>query len=87
MQSPSTAHQFLFHPESKCWNLIACCEETLKFCLLEGKHLCSAVGFFSFLSYLCGTWEFAQVCFRVVFVLRHWFIGWVVAAVVDKKRY
>ena len=55
-----------------CWNLIARCEETLKFCLLEVKHLWKAVGQFPFLTHLCGTWEFAQVCIWVVLVLWQW---------------
>ena len=52
--------------------MIPWCEETLKICLLEGKHLWKAVGYFPFSTYLCGTWEFAQVCIWVVLVLWQW---------------
>ena len=46
--------------------------DSVKVCLLAGKHLWKAVGWFPFLTYLCGTWEFVQVCIWVVLVLWQW---------------
>ena len=72
MQSPSTAHQSLFDPEPQFRKLIVWCQETVKFYLLEGKHLFKAFGKFSFLTYLCGRSQFTQVCTWVVLVLWQW---------------